>query len=387
MDDPSGPAPREATSWPPPPPAPGATPASAPRSRAATVALAMLAAVGVLLGGFIVVGLTYHVDRRIEQPGSATPLSVTVKDARSYKPKGSFLLLTVFVHDHPTLFQYWRDKLFGDHIVDEKAPPPTPIDENHQNVCDMSDAQTTARFVALARLGLTPKPKPGVEIQQIADPGVPAASVLRCGDIIDAVDGTPTPTTDALHAAVSKHHPGDTVDIAYRRADATQHASVKLVCNPDADASRAAGRLVCAQPTTAIIGVIPGYEYDYPVDVRFDTGDVTGPSGGLAMTLSVLNRLTPCNLTGGQNVAVTGTIAPDGSVGGIGGTPLKVIAAHRAGAKLFIVGDQSDDLPQARALATGYGMRFVVVKTLADALSALRDNGGADPACTLSKPH
>ena len=51
----------------------------------------------------------------------------------------------------------------------------------------------------------------------------------------------------------------------------------------------------------------------FPVDVRIDTSDIGGPSAGLAMTLSILDELTPGNLTGGKLVAVTGEIAPDGT--------------------------------------------------------------------------
>ena len=101
------------------------------------------------------------------------------------------------------------------------------------------------------------------------------------------------------------------------------------------------------------------------------------------MTLTLLDLLTPCNLTGGQKIAVTGTIAPDGTVGGIGGTPKKVIAARHAGAKLFIVAAGSDDMAAARKEAKG--MKFVVVHNLDEALKALQANGGDPLSCT--SPH
>ena len=55
------------------------------------------------------------------------------------------------------------------------------------------------------------------------------------------------------------------------------------------------------------------------------------------MTLSILDELTPGNLTGGKQVAVTGEIAPDGTVLEVGGVGQKAVAARHRGAQLFIV--------------------------------------------------
>ena len=35
------------------------------------------------------------------------------------------------------------------------------------------------------------------------------------------------------------------------------------------------------------------YRYDFPIDVKIDTGDVGGPSAGLAFTLAIIDDLTP----------------------------------------------------------------------------------------------
>lgn len=52
-------------------------------------------------------------------------------------------------------------------------------------------------------------------------------------------------------------------------------------------------------------------------------------------SLQIYEQLTQTNLRHGQKIAGTGTINPDGSVGEIGGIDKKVIAAKRAGAKIF----------------------------------------------------
>jgi len=104
------------------------------------------------------------------------------------------------------------------------------------------------------------------------------------------------------------------------------------------------------------------------------------------MTLAILDDITPGNLTGGARVAVTGTIDPDGNVGEIGGIEQKAVAARARHAKLFIVpqclpeeGDVAacqKDLAAAQKRA-GSGLKVIPVATFAEALAALRANGGA----------
>ena len=86
-----------------------------------------------------------------------------------------------------------------------------------------------------------------------------------------------------------------------------------------------------------MIGVHVFPHFDFPVKVAVDTAGIGGPSAGLAMTLAILDDLTPGDLTGGKRVAVTGTIDPEGNVGEIGGIEQKAVAAQAAGAQLFIV--------------------------------------------------
>jgi PDZ domain-containing protein len=120
--------------------------------------------------------------------------------------------------------------------------------------------------------------------------------------------------------------------------------------------------------------------------VDVDTSSIGGPSAGLAMSLAILDDLTPGDLTGGKHVAVTGTIDPDGRVGEIGGISQKAVAARAAGAQLFLVpqctSDNADALQSCKAdLAraterAGKNVKVIPVATMADALRALRANGG-----------
>lgn len=62
---------------------------------------------------------------------------------------------------------------------------------------------------------------------------------------------------------------------------------------------------------------------------------VGGPSAGAALTLATIAAML--NTTLKPNVAITGQILPDGSIGSVGGIIEKATAAGEAGMKLFIV--------------------------------------------------
>jgi PDZ domain-containing protein len=107
--------------------------------------------------------------------------------------------------------------------------------------------------------------------------------------------------------------------------------------------------------------------------VSIDSGDVGGPSAGLAFTLAVLDVLTPGELTGGHRVAATGTMSLDGSVGPVGGGAQKGIAVRDAGYEVFLV--PSDELDEVRE-AVGDDVEVIAVDSLDEALEALDALGG-----------
>jgi PDZ domain-containing protein len=74
-----------------------------------------------------------------------------------------------------------------------------------------------------------------------------------------------------------------------------------------------------------------------PFQVDLGLADqIGGPSGGLMFALGIIDKVGPTDLTKGLHVAGTGTIDPTGAVGAIGGIQLKMIAAQRAGATVFL---------------------------------------------------
>ena len=107
--------------------------------------------------------------------------------------------------------------------------------------------------------------------------------------------------------------------------------------------------------TRTIVGIVPfdTATVQLPFQVDIDTGQIGGPSAGLAFTLTLIDELSKGDLTGGKDVAVTGEIELDGSVGPIGGLAQKVSAVRQAGVHHFLVPTAQGEQQIARAREIG----------------------------------
>jgi uncharacterized protein len=121
-----------------------------------------------------------------------------------------------------------------------------------------------------------------------------------------------------------------------------------------------------------------------------DLQAVDGPSAGAAMTALLTSELQAKGLR--NDVVMTGTINPDGTIGPVGGVPEKAQAAGQFGAKLFLVPQgqafytqqtcqernqglivyrtcQSEQKPLSEYTEKNFGMKVVEVKDVKEALS------------------
>jgi PDZ domain-containing protein len=128
-------------------------------------------------------------------------------------------------------------------------------------------------------------------------------------------------------------------------------------------------------PSRGVLGV--NVESDSPrvesaLDVEIDSGVVSGPSAGLAWSLGIVDLLTPGDLAGGRDVAVTGEILQDGSVGRIGGVVQKVATVKRAGIDTFLypADTPAEEQDEMRRVA-GSEVELVPVGTLGEAVAFL----------------
>ena len=356
-------------------PPPSTSPSRPGRSRARRIAKVVSGVALVLLIAAVAIGISYHPGWVETVPGEAQPIAahVHVDGARSFPPRSSVNLVYVRERDNLNYWEYLFAKYVHDHAELSPEPPPSPITPDQMAACDMRDSQATAKAVALRRLGYNMTTLPGMQVVAIYRLDAPVAKVLQCGDVIEAIDGTPTPNHDRLTHAIGSHHIGDSVLVRYVRDGKVRSDPVRLV--GDEGVPR--------------LGIEATEPVRYPVKLTIDTGNIGGPSAGLAMTLTLLDTLTPGELTGGKRVVATGTIEPDGSVGEIGAVELKAVAVSQSRADLFLIPKCQEDpkrdpagLADCRstndqARRNAKGVKVVEVGSLDDALAALRAAGGA----------
>jgi PDZ domain-containing protein len=375
-DEQAAPARGSAPSPPPPPPPPptdseqGAPPARKRVSRWWWVAFGAV----IVVFAATAAGFWIRVPYGTISPGGELPVSarIEIDGAKTFTPKGDVLLLFVRERTHINVWRYIQAKLDADiDLFPERnltgGEPPAVL--RAQAVSDMALSQIAAKKVALEAVGFTVPPVPRGVVVLATVPGLPADGPLQQGDVIMSVDGKPITSSDTLSKQIRTHRPGERVVLQVRRGDKTRTVRIVPTANKNGDLE---------------IGVFASQQFRYPIDVRIDTSDIGGPSAGLAMTLAIIDNLTPGNLTGGKTVAVTGTIAPDGSVGEIGGIAQKAVAVRAAHAALFIVPKCTEpqgkaaceqDLAQVRKRSGD--TRVVAVSNLDEALAALRKAGGA----------
>ncbi len=110
------------------------------------------------------------------------------------------------------------------------------------------------------------------------------------------------------------------------------------------------------------------------VDLTYDiTGAIDGPSGGGALTVGTMAAITGATVK--PKIAMTGTIAPDGTIGTVAQVPAKVRAAKKAGYRTVLVpfGNRTEFDPsvgrEVNLIAYGksLGMDVRVVKDIAQA--------------------
>jgi PDZ domain-containing protein len=136
------------------------------------------------------------------------------------------------------------------------------------------------------------------------------------------------------------------------------------------------------QAGQANVGITIGTGYSYAPSISFELGrKIGGPSAGLVFALAIYDKLTPGALLAGQHLAGTGTINPEGQVGGIGGIQEKIAGAEDAGATTFLVpAANCGDLAGVRT-----SMRLVKVATLSDAVAAATALGTPGQADALPR--
>ncbi len=227
----------------------------------------------------------------------------------------------------------------------------TAEEEEIEGQVSMISSQDNAVAVALTELGYDVTS--GVGVARV-DPDGAASKELRLRDIFVSVDGEKVRTADDVIKAVSRHGPGDPVDLVMLRDGKRFETSIEP-------------KEVEGEPKIGV-SLATGYKFPFKVTIRVDE-TIGGPSAGLMFSLAVYDTLTPGSLTGDGVIAGTGEIYSDGTVGAIGGIEQKIAAAEDVDAELFFVPpDNCEDVADLDP-----DLRLVKAETMHDARLALED--------------
>jgi Lon-like protease len=263
-------------------------------------------------------------------------------------------------------------------------------------VIDMSDATQSATYVALRDLGYKVDAIPvGAQLYTI-DPLADTYSKLQVGDVVTAIDGTPTSQVAAVTPLIWKHKPGQTIAVTYRPDTSPLSglpATVDITLGEYRIQADNARCYAVGEGTKYPLFVAKGYPdpdpclgvevqtyyrlADLPFPVTIDPEGIVGPSAGLAFTLGLINDLDPYSLTAGQKVAATGTMSLNGAVGDVGGVPQKTVAVENAGATVFFVPPQ--EYATAKAHSNGK-LKIIAVTNVSQAIAYLVKMGGRLPS-------
>ncbi len=348
------------------------------RSRASRIVgwLVTLAFIGGV--AFVTIAPTPYL---VEQPGpvydlftniSGKPV-ISIDGRKTYPTKGSLNMLTVTLQGTSSRGASWfqvgiakmdeTKKILK--ITDIYPPGWDDAKLNEQSDVMMLDAQANAKAAALNLLHI---PYQSYEAVTLVDLTGAAGKILKAGDKVISVQGEKVTGLAQIKRLVQETNGKVPVVIDIVRG--TKPMTVSITPKKVEGEWR--------------IGVFISAVPEFPFKIDIQVGNVGGPSGGQMLALAIYDQLTPGSLTGGQNVAGTGTVDPSGNIGPIGGIVQKMFGTSRAGIKWFFAPSANCDevighIPK--------GISVIKVSTLQDSLAALKViSSGGDatklPTCT-----
>src|ERR1700722_3826850 len=171
----------------------------------------------------LVIGITIcfriNLNEFVIVPGQAQAVGplISVPADKAHKTTAQILLTDVGVAD-VTVGNWLYYKYLDSNAVfypksDFIEPGTNEAEYDDEGPVEMTESQLTAAAVSLRQLGYeVPYHDAGVLVWE-TEPGTDTYNALQIGDVITAVDGTPTPTVEALQTVVQKHQPKETVTL------------------------------------------------------------------------------------------------------------------------------------------------------------------------------
>lgn len=184
---------------------------------------------------------------------------------------------------------------------------------------------------------------------------------LKVGDIILEVDGRKQDSVDEIRSLINTKEENDTITLKILRDNKEMKVESK----------------VSIENNTKIIGVVIITEYDYETDPKIDIkfkDSESGSSGGLMLTLTIYSAISGEDLLKGRNIAGTGTISTDGTVGEIDGVKYKIMGAAQNNIDIVLVPSANYEEAIKTKNKYNYDLEIVKVDTFKEAVDYLKSN-------------
>jgi Lon-like protease len=231
-----------------------------------------------------------------------------------------------------------------------------PKDRDEIMTKQMETSKIKSKVAAFRAMGydVSVKRSP-VEITAVASESK-AAKVLERGDIILSLDGVPVDREEQVIEKSKDFDDEESVRMTIRRDDREMELMVPLTI---LSGKKRIGILISSEIT----------EVDLPRIVEIESHNIIGSSAGLIFTLEIINQVSGANLPDNYLIAGTGAIDENGKIYPISSTGLKVIAAEKENAAIFLVPEANYN----EAVEKATSIKVYPVRDLEDALKTLKE--------------
>ena len=289
----------------------------------------------------------------IEAPGGT--INLTKRIDKNYKKENGSLNMLYVTEYKGNIVTVLLSKIIKSWDLFEISNQQVSNEDAHdiyvRNKVMLDNSINNATYVAYNYAGknLTIKEIQNIVIATTKDNG------LKIGDIILSIDNYDVENNKTIKEYLSSLNPGDKVNLKIKRNDKEETISITI------DEDKLIG-----------IMLITNYIYETPDDlnINFRSGE-GGSSGGLVLALGIYSEITDTDILKGRNIAGTGTIDIDGTIGEIDGIKYKIAGAVRNKMDVVLVSPYNYEEAKQVVKETNYNIEIVCVKTFEEAINYL----------------
>ena len=288
-----------------------------------------------------------------------------VSGTETYPTEGALRMTTVSVSGCPGYPVTTADLIAAWFSADKRIVERNevcPQDQSAEQVEETGKAQMTASQDAAVIAALVETGKAGAMHLTVTEVTEQQTSTeIQAGDVLETITPQGGQTTtlasfSQLRELMTTIPEGTRVTLGVRRGDQKTSAALTTIAPQEGT-------------TGSLLGLSLKISVDSPVEATFGLSDVGGPSAGMMFALGVVDEITQGSLTGGKDIAGTGTIDMTGQVGPIGGIQQKMAGARESGSTFFLAPASNCNE------VTGHepkGMQVFAVNTLHEAVAATK---------------